>query len=109
MGEIHERIFASSRREEEVERAQRLTSNAEIANFHTKKRIILSRYWPITTLGTAGIARKNGQAIKHSGNGRLVAVASRTADRAAYIAENQAEAPHDPPPRPVGDYEELPF
>jgi len=38
-----------------------------------------------------------------------VAVASRTADRAAYIAENQAEAPHDPPPRPVGDYEELPF
>jgi predicted dehydrogenase len=51
-------------------------------------------------LGTAGIARKNWQAIRLSGNGELVAVGSRTEERAAeYIAENQAQVPHDPPPR----------
>ena len=59
-------------------------------------------------LGTAGIARKNWQAIRHSGNGRLVAVASSTADRAAaYIAENQAQIPHHPAPRAIAGYEEM--
>jgi predicted dehydrogenase len=59
-------------------------------------------------LGTAGIARKNWQAIRHTGNGRLVAVASRTADRAAeYIAENQAQIPHHPAPRAIAGYEEM--
>ena len=59
-------------------------------------------------LGTAGIARKNWQAIRLSGNGELVAVGSRTDERAAeYIAENQAQVPHDPPPRPIGGYEEM--
>ncbi|MCH1408341.1 MAG: Gfo/Idh/MocA family oxidoreductase [Verrucomicrobiales bacterium] len=59
-------------------------------------------------LGTAGIARKNWQAIRLSGNGELVAVGSRTEERAAeYIAENQAQVPHDPPPRPIGGYEEM--
>ena len=59
-------------------------------------------------LGTAGIARKNWASIKNSGNGRLVAVASRTKERAAqYIAENQAQVPHDPPPLPIGGYEEM--
>ena len=59
-------------------------------------------------LGTAGIARKNWQAILHSGNGRLVAVASRTAERAgAYIAENQAQVPHHPAPRAIAGYEKM--
>lgn len=59
-------------------------------------------------LGTAGIARKNWQAIRLSGNGTLAAVASRSVERAAeYIAENQAQVPFDPAPRPVGSYEEL--
>lgn len=59
-------------------------------------------------LGTAGIARKNWQAIRLSGNGRLVAVASRTPERAAaFVAECQAEAPLDPAPDPLGSYAEL--
>ncbi|MEM6277901.1 MAG: Gfo/Idh/MocA family oxidoreductase [Verrucomicrobiota bacterium] len=59
-------------------------------------------------LGTAAIARKNWQAIRNSGNGELVAVASRTEERAAqYIAENQAQVPFDPEPRPIGGYEKM--
>jgi predicted dehydrogenase len=59
-------------------------------------------------LGTAGIARKNWRAIGNTGNGTLVAVASRTADRAAqYIAECQAEAPFPRSPEPIGGYEQL--
>jgi predicted dehydrogenase len=59
-------------------------------------------------LGTAGIARKNWKAIWNSGNGQLVAVASRTGERAqAFINENQAFVPFQPAPRPMGTYEEL--
>lgn len=59
-------------------------------------------------LGAAGIARKNWQAIRHSGNGRLVAVASRSEDKAAaFIDECQAQVPHDPAPRAVGGYDAL--
>ncbi|MBL8850433.1 MAG: Gfo/Idh/MocA family oxidoreductase [Planctomycetaceae bacterium] len=59
-------------------------------------------------LGTAGIARKNWRAILNTGNGTLVAVASRTADRAAkYVAECQADSPFPTSPEPVGSYEEL--
>ncbi len=59
-------------------------------------------------LGSAGIARKNWQAIRHSGNGRLVAVASRSEEKAAaFISECQAQVPHDPSPHPVGGYAEL--
>ncbi|NNE93669.1 MAG: Gfo/Idh/MocA family oxidoreductase [Verrucomicrobiales bacterium] len=59
-------------------------------------------------LGTAGIARKNWHAIQNSGNGQLVAVASRSQDRAQeYIDENQAEVAHDPAPRAIGGYEEM--
>ncbi|NLT70997.1 MAG: Gfo/Idh/MocA family oxidoreductase [Verrucomicrobiaceae bacterium] len=59
-------------------------------------------------LGAAAIARKNWQAIRHSGNGRLVAVASRNADRAAaFIAECQAQIPHHPAPRAITGYEEM--
>ena len=59
-------------------------------------------------LGAAGIARKNWQAIRRSGNGTLVAVASRDAGRAGeWIAENQAEQPFEVVPEAVGGYEEL--
>ncbi|MEI6860804.1 MAG: Gfo/Idh/MocA family oxidoreductase [Verrucomicrobiota bacterium] len=59
-------------------------------------------------LGPAGIARKNWQAIRLSGNGTLVAVASRDAARArAFIAECQAAVPFETAPRALGSYEEL--
>ena len=59
-------------------------------------------------LSTAGIARKNWQAIRNSGNGSVVAVASRDINSARkFISECQATAPFDPPPRPIGGYEEL--
>lgn len=59
-------------------------------------------------LGTAHIARKNWKAIHHAGNGTVVAVASRDLEKARrFIAECQAEAPMDKPPRALGSYEEL--
>ncbi|MDF1811444.1 MAG: Gfo/Idh/MocA family oxidoreductase [Verrucomicrobiales bacterium] len=59
-------------------------------------------------LGSSGIAKKNWQAIRNSGNGKLVAVASRSEDRALeYIRENQAQVPHPEQPRPVGGYENM--
>jgi predicted dehydrogenase len=58
-------------------------------------------------LGTATIARKNWQAIRRSGNGRVVAVASRTADRARqFIDACQREQPFESVPQACG-YEEL--
>jgi len=58
-------------------------------------------------LGTANIARKNWQSIKNSGNGQLVAVASRTPQRAEqFIAECQAQVQYPLPPRPT-TYEQL--
>ena len=51
-------------------------------------------------LGTAGIARRNWLAIRLSGNGVIVAVASRDlAKAAAFIAGCQAEAPFETAPR----------
>lgn len=59
-------------------------------------------------LGAAGIARKNWQAIRHSGNGQLVAVASRSREKAAaFIAECQSDVPHETVPKAVRGYEEL--
>lgn len=59
-------------------------------------------------LGTANIARKNWQAIKLAGNSQLVAVASRTGERAAqFIAECQAHVAHSPAPEPCASYAEL--
>lgn len=59
-------------------------------------------------LGAAGIARKNWQAIRHRGNGRLVAVASRSREKAAAFIEScQADVPHPELPRAVGSYEEV--
>lgn len=59
-------------------------------------------------LGAANIARKNWKAIWNSGNGRVAAVASRSLERSRqFIAECQAEAPFDPAPKALGDYEEI--
>lgn len=58
-------------------------------------------------LGAANIARKNWEAIRRSGNGTLVAVASRDKNRAAkFIAECQSCIPFDTPPNACV-YEEL--
>jgi predicted dehydrogenase len=59
-------------------------------------------------LSTANIARKNWQAILDSGNGQLVAVASRDAAKSAkFIAECQAQVPHPAVPAALGSYSEL--
>jgi predicted dehydrogenase len=59
-------------------------------------------------LGTANIARKNWKAIRNSGNSRLVAVASRSKDRAQqFIDDCQANVAYDPAPRACGGYEDL--
>jgi predicted dehydrogenase len=59
-------------------------------------------------LGSAGIARKNWEAIKNSGNGVVTAVASRDAAKAQqFIAECQGEVPYADPPRAIGGYEEI--
>jgi predicted dehydrogenase len=59
-------------------------------------------------LGTAGIAKKNWQGIRHTGNGIITAVASRELARSRrFIDDCQAEAPFPAAPRAVGSYEEL--
>jgi predicted dehydrogenase len=59
-------------------------------------------------LGTAGIARKNWQAIALSGNATVTAVASRSLDRSRrFIAECQAACPLPSAPAAVGSYDEL--
>ena len=59
-------------------------------------------------LSTAGIARKNWHSIAASGNGRLLAVASRSLDKAqAFIDECQASVPVSQRVAAVGSYEEL--
>jgi hypothetical protein len=59
-------------------------------------------------LGTAGIARKNWQAIKLAGNSSLTALASRSLDRSRqFIAECQAARPLPSTPAAVGSYDEL--
>jgi len=59
-------------------------------------------------VGTAEIARKNWQAIRHSGNGSVVAVASRSLARSQkFIAQCQAAVPFPTAPRALGSYEEL--
>jgi predicted dehydrogenase len=58
-------------------------------------------------LGTSNIARKNWDAIRNSGNATLMAVGSRDRERAEqFIAQCQAAAAFDRPPRPMA-YEEL--
>lgn len=59
-------------------------------------------------LGTAGIARKNWQAIARTGNATVTAVASRSVDRSRlFIAECQAACPFPTAPTAVGSYDEL--
>ena len=59
-------------------------------------------------LSTATIARKNWKAIFHSPSATLTAVASRDARRAkSFITKCQQQAPFAPPPRQLGDYQQL--
>ena len=59
-------------------------------------------------LGSAQIARKNWQAIRHAENATLLAVASRSAERSqAFIDENQGHTPFPTAPEAVGGYDEL--
>ena len=61
-------------------------------------------------LGTAGIARKNWHSLRNCENATLVAVASRSSERAQqYIDECQSDVSHSPAPRAIGSYEELLF
>ncbi|MBI1314363.1 gfo/Idh/MocA family oxidoreductase [bacterium] len=62
--------------------------------------------WAI--LGTAGIARKNWHSIRNAENAELIAVASRSQERARqFIVECQAQVPHPTTPIAVGGYDEL--
>ena len=59
-------------------------------------------------LSTAVISRKNWQAIQQSGNGQVVAVASRSLKRSQeYIDQLQQQAPFGTAPRAYGSYDEL--
>lgn len=59
-------------------------------------------------LGAAGIARKNWEAIRLSGNGVVTAVASRDEGRAAAFVDScQTEAPFAQRPSAVGGYAAL--
>ena len=59
-------------------------------------------------LGTAGIARKNWQAIYNAPNATLMGVASRDLGRSQqYIDECQTTVAFATPPRAYGSYEEL--
>jgi predicted dehydrogenase len=59
-------------------------------------------------LGTAGIARKNWQAIALAGNATVTAVASRRLERSRqFVAECQAARPLPSAPAAVAGYDEL--
>ena len=59
-------------------------------------------------LSTAGIAKKNWHSIINSGNGRIVAVASRAKEKAQqFINECQASVPAAQAVEALGSYEEL--
>ena len=59
-------------------------------------------------LGTAGIARKNWQAMALAGNARLIAVASRSLERSRqFVAECLASCPLPQEPAALGSYGEL--
>jgi predicted dehydrogenase len=59
-------------------------------------------------LGTAGIARKNWQAIALAGNATVTAVASRRLERSRqFVAECQAACPLPGAPAAVAGYDEL--
>ncbi|HWN97601.1 MAG TPA: Gfo/Idh/MocA family oxidoreductase [Methylomirabilota bacterium] len=59
-------------------------------------------------LSTAQIGRKNWKAIQNSGNGVIVAVASRSLERSReFIAKCQRASPFETAPRALGSYEEL--
>lgn len=59
-------------------------------------------------LSTAGIAKKNWHSIANSGNGRVIAVASRSPEKAQqFINECNASAPVPHAVEAIGSYEDL--
>ncbi len=59
-------------------------------------------------MSTAGIGKKNWRAVRRSGNGTIVAVASRSLDSAnAFIDECQKYEPFSPTPVALDSYEKL--
>lgn len=59
-------------------------------------------------MSTATIGQKNWQAIKNSGNGTLVAVASRNAEKSEqFIKQCQNAIPFNEAPRAIGGYDQL--
>jgi len=59
-------------------------------------------------LSTAGIARKNWQSIRNSGNATITAVASRSVEKAqAFIDECQTQVAFANKPEAVGSYDDL--
>jgi len=59
-------------------------------------------------VGTGGIVRRNWEAARLSGNGRVAAVASRDLQKARdFISERQTAFPFDQEPVAFGSYEEL--
>ncbi len=59
-------------------------------------------------VSAANIARKNWLAVKNSGNGQVVAVASRQPEKAlAFINECQSTQPFSEPPVAVAGYDDL--
>ncbi len=59
-------------------------------------------------LSTAGIAKKNWHSIANSGNGQVIAVASRSVEKAQqFINECQSSVPVAQPVAAIGSYEEL--
>ncbi len=59
-------------------------------------------------LSTAGIARKNWRAIRNTGNATLVAVASRSVEKAqTFIDECQTHVAFPAKPEALGSYDEL--
>ena len=59
-------------------------------------------------MGTAGIARKNWQAIRNTGEAVVAAVASRELKRAKkFVRECQMDAPFEKLPTAYGSYEDL--
>lgn len=59
-------------------------------------------------LSTAGIAQKNWEAIRNSDNATIVAVASRSEEKAqAFIDQCQGQVAFPEAPRAIGSYEQL--
>jgi predicted dehydrogenase len=86
----------------------RVPLSLHLARVSAKHRTMSTKTCRWGILSTAGIAKKNWQAIRCSGNATLTAVASRGVAKAeAFISECQAEAPFEQVPCAFGSYDEL--